>query len=122
MNHESTRRELVDTLAQIAIDEVVEGEVGIMRDPPGRRPPLDLVARSEWFTALGEDEQSLVVDVMRQAAYGALHRVLVALDGATSLGAGRLRLTWETDESVVELTHAANEVALHDLLAERAGQ
>jgi len=122
MNHEMTRRKLVDTFVHIAIDEVIDGEAEVLRDPPGRRPPMDLVARSEWFVALEADEQSLVIDTMREVAYGALHRVLVALDGATPVGPGRLRLMWETAESVVDLTDASNEVALHDLLAEIVGR
>ena len=125
MNEPMTRRHFVDALAEIAIDEVVAGEVEVLRHPPGRRPPIDLLARSEWFVDLHPDTQSMVVDIVRSAAYGAVHRVLVALDGATPISNrgedGRLQLLWRTADDVTDLTDPAGEVDLHDLLSELRG-
>jgi len=105
----------------IALDQVVIGEVSVMRQPPGRRPSLDLVARSEWFLGLPDHDQSMVVDVMRETAYAALHATLCVFDGAATIVDG-------PDKGQLALTHVRGGVAsdllsheepdLHDLLAE----
>ena len=117
-----SRRRLVEALLQAAITEVILGEVEMMLNPPGRKPSPSLLARSKWFRALDSDEQSRVVDAMDAAAYGALHRVLVILDGATSIAdpgsRGRLLLLWEDSRGTVDLTEPGATPDLHDLLAE----
>lgn len=125
MNGETRRRRFVGALAAVAVDQVVAGEIAVLRRPPGRRPSLDLSTRSDWFLSLESDEQSLVADIVRSASYGALHRVLTALDGATSLSEsgdeGRLQLLWRTDDDVIDLTDSIDGPDLHDLLAELRG-
>ncbi|MEM9514446.1 MAG: hypothetical protein AAGA42_06270 [Actinomycetota bacterium] len=116
-----TKREFVDALVEVAFDQVISGEISTLLDPPGRSPSTDLVARSEWFSGLPEDDRSLVVDSMRSAAYGVLHRVLCVLDGVAAVDSrpnkGALTLTYERDGSSVDLTSRA-EADLHALLAE----
>ncbi len=125
MNEPMTRRRFVAAIAEIAIDEVVAGEVDVLRHPPGRRPPVEVRARSEWFIDLDPETQSMVLDIVRSAAYGAVHRVLAALDGATPISdrgdEGRLQLLWRTADDVTDLTDPAGEVDLHDLLSEIKG-
>lgn len=125
MTEPMNRRKLVDALYDLVVDGVVSDEVAITRNPPGRRPSVELVARSEWFNGLGEADQSQVVDMLRATAYGALHTVLVLLDGAAALdeagSAGRLQLLWRGVEGLVDLTESAGELDLHDILAEIRG-
>lgn len=88
-------------------------------------PPVDLRTRSAWFVELDPDTQSMVVDVVRSAAYAAVHRVLVALDGATAVSdrgkGGQLQLLWRTIDDVVDLTDSEGQADLHDLLSEIKG-
>jgi hypothetical protein len=120
------RRKLVDALYDLVVDGVVSDEVSIARQPPGRRPSVELVARAEWFNGLDDADQSQVVDMLRSTAYGALHTVLVLLDGAAALddagSAGRLQLLWRGVEDLVDFTESAGEPDLHDLLAETRGR
>ena len=125
MTGQMDRRRFVVGLTEVALDQVVAGEVGVLRDPPGRRPAADVVARADWFATLDTDDQSMVADVMRETAYAALHTVLVVLDGATAIteepSAGRLELLWHEDEVTV-LTDPGDGPDLHDLLAETQGR
>ena len=116
-----TKRAFVGTLAQVALDNAISGEVRVLRDPPGRRPSLDLSARSEWFLGLGDDDRTMVVEAMRAAGYGVLHSVLCVLDGVAAIDAGpnkgTLTLLYERDGVTTDLTSHAEE-DLHDMLAE----
>lgn len=116
---------LVEALYDVMVGEVVRDEVGVTRNPPGRRPSVGLVARSEWFNGLDEADQSQVIDMMRATAYGALHTLLALLDGAAALAeagsAGRLQLMWRGEEGLVDLTTPDGEPDLHDILAEIRG-
>lgn len=116
-----TKRAFVATLAQVALDNAITGEVRVLRDPPGRRPSLDLSARSEWFLGLGDDDRTMVVEVMRAAGYAVLHSVLCVLDGVAAIESGpnkgTLTLIHERDGVMTELTSHAEE-DLHDMLGE----
>lgn len=121
MSAPMTKKQFVDALVEVALEHVVSGEVSILLDPPGRVPASDLVARSEWFRELSEDDQSMVVDSMQSAAYGVLHRVLCVLDGVAALESGpnkgTLILSYLRDGVSIDLT-SRGEADLHDLLAE----
>jgi hypothetical protein len=126
MSNPMTRHRFVDALAQVALEEVVRGEISTLRQPPGRRPSPALIARSEWFLGLDEECQSLVIDTMRAAAFGTLHRVLVVLDGGASLddagSNGHLQLLWRDSDDVSDLTDPTGTPELHDLLAATQGR
>lgn len=116
------KRSFVEALAEVALNQVVAGEVSVMKDPPGRRPSLDLVARSEWFLGLSDDDRSMVVDVMRETAYAVLHATLCVFDGAATIVSGpdKGRLTLKHDRGGVTSDLLSDEEPdLHDLLAEQ---
>lgn len=119
------RRRFVEALSKVALDEVVLGELAALREPPGRRPRLDLVARSEWFASLDADAQSQVVDTMTATAYAVLHSILVIMDGDAALddagSAGRLRVLWRTDDDLLDLSDPVGGPDLHDLLTDIRG-
>lgn len=121
-----SRRQFVDALAEVALDRVVDGEVAALNRPPGRKPRPDLVARSDWFGGLKDEDREFAVDLMRSTAYGVLHTVLCVLDGVAAIedgpSKGRLRLLHDTTTDVVDLTDPTGDSDLHDLLAERFGR
>lgn len=115
------RRRFVESLTEVALDQVIDGEVEALRNPPGRKPPSGLAAQSTWFNGLDEVQQSMVLAVARSIATGVLHRVLVVIDGAATIGEtgeDRLRLTWADDHTEIEVSDAAGEPYLHDLFTE----
>jgi hypothetical protein len=122
MSEVMSKRAFVDALFEVALDGAIRGEVQSLDDPPGRRPSLDLVTRSEWFKGLTDDDRSMVVGLMREAGYAVLHSVLCVLDGVAAIEAGphkgSLRLLYERDGQAIELTSHA-EPDLHDLLKDR---
>lgn len=125
MTTESIRAEFVRSLSEVAIDAVVLGELENMREPPGRQPAPDVLARSEWFRSMAALDQAATADVMREVALGAVHAVLSVLDGVASLDdAGTVtafRLVWDRPAGPVDLTDNENGADLHDLLSEVSG-
>jgi hypothetical protein len=122
MSELMNKRAFVDALFEVALDGAIRGEAQSLDDPPGRRPSLDLAARSEWFRGLSDDDRAMVVDIMREAGYAVLHSVLCVLDGVAAIEAGpdkgSLRLLYERHGQAIELTSHA-EPDLHDLLEDR---
>jgi hypothetical protein len=121
-----TRRRFVENLARVTLDASVSGELRVLKQPPGRQPHVDDLARSEWFNGLDDDDQAMVADVMRQTAYAVLHSVLCVLDGVATIvegpDKGMLRLVHETSDSAKVLNDHAGEPELHDLLADLYGR
>jgi hypothetical protein len=109
-----TRRQFVENLAEVALDGAVRGQLSVMTDPPGRRPALELSARSEWFKALDEDDSAIVAEVIRATAYAVLHSVLCVLDGVATVvegtDKGHLRLVHATSTAARDLTESNGEL------------
>jgi hypothetical protein len=121
-----TRRRFVENLARVTLDGSVSGELKVLKQPPGRQPPLDDLARSEWFNGLDDHDQAMVADVIRSTAYAVLHSILCVLDGVATIvedpDKSILRLVHETSDSASVLNHHAGEPELHDLLADVYGR
>lgn len=126
MSDPLTRRRFVENLARVTLDGAVSGQLRVLAQPPGRQPRVDVLARSEWFNALDDDDQAMVSDVMRSTAYAVLHSVLCVLDGVATIvegpDKGILRLVHETSAAARVLNDHAGEPELHDLLADVYGR
>jgi len=74
--------EFTKRLRSVALDPAVDGVIGIVRAPPGRRPAQDLVELSRWFTTLSADDIGHVREMMELVAHQAVFGVLAILDGS----------------------------------------
>jgi hypothetical protein len=85
--------------------------------PPGRRPPRDLLARSEWYKALDENQRSVVRDIVRSSVENAIFGFLSVLDGVRPIetteerGSFELRFT----KGGIEETISPSDTFLYEL-------
>lgn len=98
-------------------DSALEQSLSSLLNPPGRRPPEELVRLSRWFIALPESERKMVESAMREASDATLFGVLCVLDGVRAIES-------TTEKSEFELAAVKGGVrsellpgpdALHDL-------
>lgn len=109
-------QEFVDLLKIVVRDGAAEEELGILRNPPGRRPATELVERSAWYNALPENQKrilaSIILDVSSRAVFG----FLCVLDGVRAIednaDKGRLELRYIKDRSTLLNPHEGE--MLHD--------
>jgi hypothetical protein len=65
---------------------VVDGVLGLLERPPGRKPPENLVHLSVWFRSMAEAEQQNVRRLVQLVAHQSVFGMLAALDGSRTLG------------------------------------
>jgi hypothetical protein len=66
---------------QVFSSAVANAEL-LLRDPPGRAPAPALVALSDWFLNLDENERHKVLDVARMSADLAAFGMMCVIDGS----------------------------------------
>ena len=64
----------------------IDGIIGILARPPGRRPRPMLSELSNWHNGLDESERNYVKEIVRLSVDHAVFGMLAALDGARTLG------------------------------------
>ena len=72
------------------------------QNPPGRSPSADLVQLSQWYTALSDEDQSMVARAMKDAVRASVFGFFCVLDGVRSIEDG-------SDKGSLELWHVKNE-------------
>jgi hypothetical protein len=72
------------------------------RDPPGRSPSAELVQLSQWYTALSEEDQSMVARAMQDAVRASVFGFFCVLDGVRAIEDG-------SDKGSLELWHVKND-------------
>jgi hypothetical protein len=91
-----TPEEFVAMLRLVVVDGATDGTLRVLREPPGRAPSPVLTRRSEWFNSLSHDDQNMVAEVVRSAAFSATFGFCSVLDGVRAFDneGGSLRLTY----------------------------
>jgi hypothetical protein len=92
-------------------------ELGVLRNPPGRRPSADLQERSTWFNSLPDDQKRILSSILLDVADRAVFGFLCVLDGVRSIEEdgekGYLELRYVKDNSI--LLNPREGEMLHDL-------
>lgn len=113
-----TPEEFIKALKIVVHDTSIKDVVETLEDPPGRRPPEKIKDLSHWFTALSEDDQSKVIEVIRQSVHAALFSSLCVLDGVRAIEPagekGVLKLQYCKGDNKTTLNDQ-NSQDLHDL-------
>lgn len=111
--------DFVAALKTTVFDAAVADVATDLRDgPPGRNPGGRSVALHEWFVRLPSHDQTLVLEIARDAAHAALFGALSVLDGVRAIGdpphAQLHLLSVDAEGSESRLTHEGE--GLHDRL------
>jgi len=115
-----TGEEFVDTIRTIVLDASVSDTVLLLRQPPGRRPPRDLVELSEWYNRLGADDRARIRRIIEITARQSVFGLLSVLDGSRQIEGpgdpkGHFELRYVKDGDVDMLAGVQGQV-LHELL------
>jgi hypothetical protein len=105
-------------IKKVVYESAVSGTISLIRKPPGRRPPENLAALSQWFTQLPEAEKVLLQSAIALAAHQATFGMLAVLDGVRQIDdaaqKGTLELRYVKNDRSVILNDPDSE-PLHDL-------
>jgi hypothetical protein len=71
----------VAIVRRIVCDGAVRATVRNLEQPPGRRPPRDLVLRSDWYRDLDEHHKRMVMETIRTSVENAIFDLFCVLDG-----------------------------------------
>jgi hypothetical protein len=111
----------VKVLQDVILPNVVSGNLQSLRSPPGRRPSIDRVQRSQWYVAQSDVDREKVDDVLRFGVEIGFFQMLCVLDGVTTVedapDKGDLVLTWRSPDGQREvvLSGPGSSDFLHDL-------
>jgi hypothetical protein len=109
-------QEFVELLKLVVRDGAASEELSILRSPPGRRPPSDLIERSAWYNSLQDDQKRILSSIILDVADRAVFGVLCVLDGVRAIEStsdkGRLELRYVKDTAT--LLNPAEGDMLHD--------
>jgi hypothetical protein len=76
-----TGEDFVMAIRRAVRDAAIEGTVQTLENPPGRRPRPELLAQSDWYRSLSEQQRELMTGVVRHAVDSAVFGFLCVLDG-----------------------------------------
>lgn len=118
-----TSEQFIERIRQAVYESSIEGVIGLLQRPPGRRPSLTLVALSQWFNQLPHDEKERIRATIQLAVRVAVFGLLTVLDGVRSIRevgeeSGSLELRYNTERQSVLVNDPAEE-PLHDLFAQQ---
>jgi len=111
--------DFVDAIRTEVQDSATQGVMSLLERPPGRRPAPNLVALSQWFSSLSNDDKQRVREVAAMASHQATFGALTVLDGVRVIEDGADRGTLELRHvkgSESTLLNDPNGPLLHDLL------
>jgi hypothetical protein len=77
--------EFVEIIKRSVCDAALRDTLSNLEHPPGRRPPADLVARSNWYKALDKHQRSIIYDIIQSSVDNAVFGFLSVLDGVRSI-------------------------------------
>lgn len=77
--------EFVDIIDKIVRMASVKNSLSLVRNPPGLRPPQQLVALSKWYSGLDASDQAMVERMMDMVARDAVFGFFCVLDGVRAV-------------------------------------
>lgn len=75
-------KEFVDAIDRLVIARAAPDIVSLLRDPPGRKPAIELVELGRWFRGLSEADQVSLERLLAFAARYSVFGVFEILDGS----------------------------------------
>ncbi|OUQ95190.1 hypothetical protein B5M10_18825 [Pluralibacter gergoviae] len=91
----------VSVLNLVVRDAAVEDEISLLKSPPGRNPPKELVDLSNFYNTQTEEVKGLINKIIKRTAENTLFGVLCVIDGVRAIendeNKGELVLTYHKD-------------------------
>ena len=115
-----TPERFVSVVAEVVRDGAANCVLANVAQPPGRGPKRDLVAASEWFDRLGDQDRDFVARLCRETADAATFQFLCVLDGVVAIEEagekGTLVLQYVAPDGETRVLNDEQDEFLHDLL------
>jgi hypothetical protein len=98
-------------------DGAIDGTIGTLASPPGRRPSKELSQRAEWYSCLDEDDRFFLAQTIAFAADMAVFGFLCVLDGVCVVEDGPIKGHFELRyvKDGAKLLNPPDGIMLHDL-------
>jgi hypothetical protein len=105
-------------------DGVISSTILVMRQilekPPGRSPDQGIVAMSDWYKALEDDEKNMVMATISKAVNSTVFGLFCVLDGERVIedgpNKGDLKIFYEKGDELTWLNDPNDGGILHELL------
>ena len=114
-----TPQQFVDTLRLVVRDAAVNGTLTLVENPPGRRPPSELMELHAWFGRLSDADRSMIRRMLEMVAHHSLVGILCVLDGSRATEPagpkGHFELKHVAADGSVSLLEDGTGTALHEL-------
>lgn len=114
-----TASEFVDIINEIVRKASVADAISYLRNPPGLRPPPEVVALSKWYNGLDASNQAMVERMMDMVARDTVFGLLAVLDGVRQVEGRGVKGHFELryiKEGKTDLLTAPSGEMLHELL------
>lgn len=113
-----TPQEFITKIRQVVCQSAITGTLAIIRKPPGRKPPENLVLLSQWFEKLSDTDKKNLEKVVAIATHQTTFGLLAVIDGVRQIEdtplKGTLELHYKKDAKSV-LLNTPNSEYLHNL-------
>jgi len=74
-------KEFITKIKRAVRDSAIDETIRVLRLPPGRRPPLELLKQANWYRSLSPEDQHMLAQVITNAVNRAVFGFLSVLDG-----------------------------------------
>lgn len=114
-----TSEEFIEVIKKVVYKGSVRGAIDILKEPPGREPPKELLELSVFYKSLSEDQKDLLHRIIDLSCEETLFGMLCVLDGVRAIEngeeKGKLTLLYEKGDSKTLLNNPQEDF-LHDLI------
>jgi hypothetical protein len=95
-----TPEDFVQSIRIAVTEGAVKGVIEGMERPPGRRPDGRLVALSNWYNSLDDENKAMLFEALQTVSDQATYNMMLVLDGLLAIEPsgpkGRLNLTFSS--------------------------
>ena len=74
-------RSFIARIKKSVRDGAAQAVIDLLSDPPGRRPPPDLLKQAAWYASLSDADKRMLADIVMRAVDAGLFHFLCVLDG-----------------------------------------
>jgi hypothetical protein len=116
-------QKFVEAIQEAVISSTITVMRQILEKPPGRSPDKNLVALSEWYKSLGDQDKNKLLAIISKSVNSTVFGFFCVLDGERVIENGRnkgdLKLYFEKGGESTLLNDPNNGGILHELLGSR---
>lgn len=106
-----------EIIVEVVRKTAITGSIEYLKEPPGRKPPEEVVRLSEWYNSLSDKDKENLNRTVAMAVDDSLFGFLAVLDGVRTIedeDKGLLELHYVKNNEKILLNNP-NEEFLHDM-------